>query len=85
MRSRVKWSIVGDKWIVEFFKMVRQKNYVIIIIYGPRDIHGRKFPKREDLDRICHDFHQNLYKQKEILEKAFHNPFEAFKLLLPKL
>ena len=75
MRSRVKWSIVGDKCIMKFFlKMICQKNFAIII-YGLRDIHERKITKREDLDRICHDFHQNLYKQKDFFRESLSQGF----------
>jgi hypothetical protein len=36
------------------------------IILDFKNTHGRWFTKREDMDRICHDFYTNLYMYHDI-------------------
>ena len=62
---------------MEFFKSVKQKNQNAAIL-ELKDNHGRSFTKREDLDRICHDFYKKLYQHKEIMEGALLEVFKGF-------
>lgn len=43
-----------------------------------KDDHGWVFKRRDDLERICHDFYKKNYKHKEISEEALTEVLEAF-------
>ena len=60
----------------EFFKSVRQKN-THMVITELKDKHGRSFTKMEDLDSICQDFYQDLYRHKDIEEEALLEVIEG--------
>ena len=68
---------MGDKCTANFFKSVRQKHSQAVIS-SLKDKHGRTFTNREDLDRIFHDFYEDLYKHKEVSEGALREVFEGF-------
>lgn len=76
IRARAKWQKVGDKCSREFFKSIRPRN-VQSIISELRDNQGKSFTKKEDLEKICLDFYQNLYKYKEISEGAMNEVLEG--------
>ena len=76
IRARVKWQKVGDKCSAEFFQLVRQKN-VQTIIAELRDNQGRCFTRKEDLQVICLDFYQNLYRHKDISREAMREILEG--------
>lgn len=69
IRYRVKWQKVGNKYSVEFFKLVRQKN-TQVVVSKLRDKQGKIFMKKEDHGKICLDFYKDLYEYKTILEDA---------------
>jgi exonuclease III len=75
VRARVKWQKVGDKCSAEFFRSVRQKNTQAVIL-ELRDNQGRIFTKRKDLEQICLDFYQNLYRHKDICRVALREVLE---------
>jgi hypothetical protein len=60
---------VGDRCLAEFFISVRQKNAQAIISVLKNN-QGRKFNTRKDMEQICFDFYQALYKQKDISNEA---------------
>lgn len=57
MKSRIGWNDVGNKCLVEFFKLIRQNNASFISIKFQYN-HGRVFTKKENLDRICYEFYK---------------------------
>jgi len=69
IRSRVKWQQVGDRCSAEFFKSVRQKN-AQSIISELKNNQGKIFTTCKDMEQICVNFYQALYKHKEISEEA---------------
>ena len=69
LRSRMKWQQVGDRCMADFFKSIRQKN-AQAIISELKDNQGRILTTRKDMEQICVDFYQGLYKHKEISEVA---------------
>ena len=77
IRARVKWQLFGDKRSTEFFKSVCQKHSQTVIS-ALRDSHGRIFTKKEDLDKIGHDFYKDLCKHREVSEDAIRQVFEGF-------
>ena len=68
---------MGDRCTAEFFKSVRQKNSKAVIS-SLKDKHGRIFTNRVDLHSICHDFYADLYKHREVSEKALEEVFDGF-------
>ena len=48
-----------------------------MVIMELKDEHGRSFIKRNDLDRICQDFYQDLYRHEDIEEKALIKMMEG--------
>lgn len=81
IRSKVKWQQMGDRCSAEFFKSVRQKN-AQSVISELKDNQRRIFTIRKDIEQICVDFNQALYKHKEISEEALEEVFGTFLLLL---
>ena len=77
IRSRVKWQQVGDKCSAEFFKSVRAKNAQALIT-ELKDMQGKSFTKREDIERICYDFYKELYTHRDISEVALGEALEGF-------
>lgn len=77
IRARIKWKKVGDKCTAEFFKSVRQKKSQAVIS-SLKDKHSKTFTNRVDLDSICYDFYENLYKYREVSEEALREVFEGF-------
>ena len=63
--------------MADFFKSIRQK-HAQAVISALKDKHGRIFTTREDLDSICHDFYEDLYKYWAISEEALVEVFEGF-------
>ena len=80
IRTKIKWQKVGDKCTAEFFKSVRQKKSQAVIS-SLKDKHGRTFTNRVDFDSICHDFHEDLYKYREVSEEALKEVFEGFPVI----
>ena len=68
---------MGDRCTAEFFKSVRQKNSKAVIS-SFKDKHGRIFTNRVDPHNICHDFYADLYKHREVSEKALEEVFDGF-------
>jgi len=81
IRSKVKWQQMGNRCSAEFFKSVRQKN-AQSVISELKDNQRRIFTTRKDIEQICVDFNQALYKHKEISEEALEEVFGTFLLLL---
>lgn len=77
VRSRVTWKQVGNKWLAEFFKSLRQKNSMSVIL-ELKDDHRRVFTKREDFDRICYDLQLKLYNHRDISVEALREVYEGF-------
>ena len=48
-----------------------------MVITELKDKHGRSFTKKEDLDRICQDFYQDLYRYRDIEEEALQEVMEG--------
>jgi hypothetical protein len=69
IRSRVRWQQVCDRCSAKFFKSIQQKN-AQAIISELNDNQGRIFTTRRDMEQICVNFYQTLYKHKEISEEA---------------
>lgn len=77
VRARVKRNKVSNKCLADFFSSVKRKHNAKVIT-ELKDMHGRIFTKREDIDTICHDFYALLYKHKPIREEAMREVFEGF-------
>ena len=60
---------MGDCLSTDFFKSVRQNN-AQSIISELKDNQGRIFTTCKNMEQICVDFYQTLYKYKEISEEA---------------
>lgn len=81
--SRVKWKQVNEKCLAELFKSVKQKN-AKVIMSKLKDQQGHIFTKREDLDRIWHNFYKELYRHKNISKDSLREVFEDFPVILTK-
>lgn len=75
---RVIWQKLDDKCTTYFFKSIKQK-YPQAVISLFKDKYGKTFTNRNELDMICHDFYEDLYKHKEYRKEPLKRYLKVFR------
>ena len=68
---------LSDKYTVDFFKSGKQK-HAQAVISSLKNKYGHILTTRKNLDSICHNIYQDLYKYRAISEEALVEVFEGF-------
>lgn len=75
---RVIWQKLDDKCTAYFFKSIKQK-YPQAVISLFKDKYDKTFTNRNELDMICHDFYEDLYKHKEYRKEPLKRYLKVFR------